>query len=88
MGKEIWSDIKSAPKNGKPIFAMLQHGQCYVMRYWSAEQIAEEEGGSPDEYQEGWYEWENNTSEWAPSWWMPIENLPNAVLVNLEIYHD
>lgn len=81
-----WRDIREAPKNGRPIFGMMQFGQCHVLRYWTAEQIAEDEGsGQPEDYEAGWYQWDDPGSDWLPSWWMPVRELPAEVRANLDI---
>jgi len=80
-----WQPIETALKDGRPIFAMLKHGQTYVMRYLTPEAMVQIHGGELSEHQEGWYEWEDDDSSWAPSWWMPVEKLPAEVLENLDI---
>ena len=82
----VFEKIDTAPTDGTPIFAMMKWGQCYVVRYWSAQQIATDEGSDdPGLYNDGWYEREESMSEWYPSWWTPVENLPAEVLKNLKL---
>lgn len=60
-----------APQDGSEFWAYLQSVGLMRLRYWTAEQIAADEGGDPDDYQPGYYDSEEN--EWAPKWWLPIE---------------
>lgn len=71
-----WHPIETAPKDGTPIWAYLFDVGIRKLRYWTAEQIAEVEGGNPDEYQESWYEWDDSDQEWGPLFWLPADAIP------------
>ncbi|KQQ29416.1 hypothetical protein ASF53_19485 [Methylobacterium sp. Leaf123] len=72
-----WRDISTAPKDGTEIWAWLYDSGVRKLRWWSAEEIHEEEGrDSPDAYQAGFYEVADRTEWWNPRWWVPADCLP------------
>ncbi|MGA4550628.1 DUF3850 domain-containing protein [Methylorubrum aminovorans] len=69
--------IAEAPKDGTEIWAWLYDSGVRKLRWWSAEEICEEEGrGTPDAYQAGFYEVADRTEWWNPAWWFPADRLP------------
>lgn len=71
-----WKPIEAAPKDGTPILLASAHPigtkDPSMCSWWSAERCAEENGGDPDDYQEGWY-LESNPGDafYHPTHWMP-----------------
>ena len=72
-----WLPISTAPKDGTEIWAWLYDSGVRKLRWWSAEEICEEEGrNTPDAYQAGFYEVADRTEWWNPAWWVPADRLP------------
>lgn len=74
---EAWRPISEAPKDGTEIWAWLYDSGVRKLRWWSAEEICEEEGrNTPEAYQAGFYEVADRTEWWNPAWWLPADRLP------------
>ncbi len=72
-----YQSIDTAPIDGSPISGMLAQGQTIIMRWWSQQDIANEEGGDPSDYNAGWYNWFDTTDGWTPTHWAkPRDVLP------------
>lgn len=72
-----WLPISTAPKDGTEIWAWLSDSGVRKVRWWSAEELCEEEGRyTPDFYQAGFYEVADKTEWWNPAWWAPADRLP------------
>lgn len=72
-----WKPIAEAPKDGTEIWAWLSGSGVRKVRWWSAEELCEEEGRyTPDFYQAGFYEVADKTEWWNPAWWAPADRLP------------
>lgn len=71
-----WQPMKTAPRQGQVVWAHLYQTGIRAVRYMSAEEMAELEGGDPSEYDPAWVEAANDRIEWAPHWWLPYDAIP------------
>lgn len=64
--------INEAPKDGT-VVRLFKDGETAVTSYWSAERIANAEGGHPRDYRAGWYTVGDDNIEFeAPTHWAPL----------------
>ena len=72
-----WQPIETAPKDGTPVWAWLFDVGIRQVRWWSAEEIAEEEGDDePENWAAGWYEVRDWNEGWSPKFWLPVNAIP------------
>jgi hypothetical protein len=69
-----WQKIETAPKDGRLVIVWESADRVYSASWWSAERWADENGGEPDEYQEGWFT--DDEDELGPFYWMPLPEPP------------
>lgn len=72
---EGWQDIASAPKDGSTIIGLSYFtngdvSSINLVQWITAAEIAEIEGGSPDEFRDGW---DCEGDEVSPLFWMPFK---------------
>jgi hypothetical protein len=72
-----WQPIESAPKDGSYIIAAkFGHSQDLAWvkhsRWITAGEIADLEGGEPDEYDPGWTDGDDDSEPCFPTHWMPL----------------
>lgn len=82
-GARGWQPIETAPKDGQVVWAYLYQSGIRAVRFGTAEEWAELEGGSPDEYEDCWVEADNESETWSPRWWLPYGSLPLSPLASL-----
>ena len=73
---DVWRDMDSAPKDGTEIWAYLFDSGIRRVRWCSAEESAEIEGGAPDDYEACWCEVDDWDEIWSPKWWLPLNAIP------------
>lgn len=73
---EGWRPIETAPKDGQIIWAWLKQTGIRAVRWASAEEWSDREGGDPDDYESGWVQADDEDEMWSPKWWMPYEAIP------------
>lgn len=67
-----WLPMETAPMDGTPIIAGNGR-QVKAIRYWTPEQICEEEGsGHPDDFCGGWYDYDDWEDSFHPKGWIPF----------------
>lgn len=72
------ADEAPPAKDLNVIWGYLSDSSVRLLEYWSAERIAKIEGGSPDEFQAGWYEVDDRHAEWHPKYWLPLSAIPRS----------
>ncbi len=76
MNKQFWRSGDTAPRDGTPFWAFLFERGLRRLFYMTAQQIAEEEGGTPDEYEAGFCEVDDHSEVWKPKWLVPLALIP------------
>ena len=69
MSNNEWLNMATAPLDGTVIIGVS--GQSvFACRHWTQEQIAEDEGGDPQDYHAGWYDCDDPGCERFPTGWV------------------
>lgn len=73
-----WREIDSAPRDGTPILAYLNQTGIRQLRWMSPAECASYEDYANDvaDYDGCWVQVGDETQEYNPLWWLPIEALP------------
>jgi hypothetical protein len=83
-----WQPMSTAPKDGREIWAYLYDSGIRRVRWCTAEEAAEIEGGHPDEYEATWCEADDWDQTWTPRWWLPLDALPEPPLRRISPAED
>ncbi len=75
-----WRPIETAPKDGQIIWAWLKQTGVRAVRWGSAEEWAERDGGNPDDYESCWVQADDDDEIWSPRWWLPYDAIPEPDL--------
>jgi hypothetical protein len=78
-----WQPIETAPRDGSYILAArFKNGDEFLWakhsRWMTAEEIAEIEGGAPDQWCANWQDGDNEAEPCFPTHWMPLLTPPEA----------
>lgn len=72
-----WLDGKTAPKDGSPFWAYLHQTGIRKLRWATSRELAEDEGGDPEDYIDGCFvECCDFSSDWTPKYWLPLNAIP------------
>jgi hypothetical protein len=74
---EAWRPIETAPKDGQIIWAWLNQTGVHQVMWMTAEEVAEEEGGSPNDYDPTWVMAYDTSEPLWPKFWLPFDALPS-----------
>ena len=71
-----WRPIKTAPRDGSPIWGFLHETGILLLRWATPEECAAEEGGDASNYDGCFVQVSDFDEEWSPAWWLPLDALP------------
>jgi hypothetical protein len=71
-----WQPIATAPTDGTHIWAYLFDSGIQLMRFGTAAEWAEKEGGKPEDFLSCWVEVNDETEVWSPKYWLPKDAIP------------
>lgn len=72
----INSAYQKPPRDGSRFWAYLYDSSIRLMRWGSAEEWAAQEGGKPEDYIDCYVEVDDETEEWNPKFWLPLDAIP------------
>lgn len=64
-----WTDISTAPKDGRWFLAKNSYNEIFKCRWVTAEILKSEHGGAIDDWRDG--VWDDGENEACPSKWLP-----------------
>lgn len=71
-----WQPIETAPKDGTAIIYRGKYTTAGACRWWTEQDLADAECGSPEDYCAAWYDADDEDSEVVPTHWMPLPEPP------------
>ena len=75
-----WIDTKVfQPPTDKPFWAWLHQSGIRKMKWYSAEEVAEQYGWDAEECEGRYAEFDEPKNEWEPDFWLPIDAIPSPV---------
>lgn len=72
-----WQSRETRPLDGTPFWAYLYESGIRKVRYWSPQQLAEEFGERPDDFDPLFLLVSDTDEEFDPDFWCPISAIPD-----------